>query len=189
MARLSSWSNKLLSFGGRLVLLKSVLSSLPVYFLSFFKAPAGIISSIESLFKKKFWGGGEDHRKMAWIKWDFICLPKEDGGLGVRRVGAFNVSLLGKWCWRMLVDKEGLWYRVLKARYGEVGGRIREGDRLALGWWKMICRLRDGVSEGVRRWFDENIRKVVGDGRNTLFWYDTWIGDIPLRLKFPVSLI
>jgi len=40
--RLSSWNNKFLSFGGRLVLLKSVLSFILVYFLSFFKAPAGI---------------------------------------------------------------------------------------------------------------------------------------------------
>jgi len=59
---------------------------------------------------------------MTWINWNSICLPKEEWGLGVRKVGAFNLSLLGKWCWRMLVDKEGLWYRVLKARYGEVGG-------------------------------------------------------------------
>ena len=72
-------------------------------------------------------GGGEVNRKIAWIKWDFICLSKEDGGLGVKRIGAFNVSLLGKWCWRMMAEKEGLWYRVLKARYGEEGGRIREG--------------------------------------------------------------
>ena len=48
VARLSSWNNKFLSFGGRLVLLKSVMSSPPVYFLSFFKAPTGIISSIKS---------------------------------------------------------------------------------------------------------------------------------------------
>ena len=50
MASLSSWNNKFLSFGGPLVLLKAVLSSLPVYFLSFFKAPTDIISSIESIF-------------------------------------------------------------------------------------------------------------------------------------------
>jgi len=50
IARLSSWKSKFLSLGSRLILLKSVLSSLPVYFLSFFKAPVGIISSIESLF-------------------------------------------------------------------------------------------------------------------------------------------
>jgi len=48
-SRLSSWNSKHLSLGGRLVLLKSVMSSLPVYMLSFFKAPSGIVSSIESI--------------------------------------------------------------------------------------------------------------------------------------------
>ena len=52
-SRLSRWQSRFLSFGGQLVLLKSVLTSLPVYALSFFKAPLGIISSIESIFKKK----------------------------------------------------------------------------------------------------------------------------------------
>jgi hypothetical protein len=56
-SRLSSWNSKHLSFGGRLVLLKSVLSSIPVYVLSFFKAPAGIISAIESILNCFFWGG------------------------------------------------------------------------------------------------------------------------------------
>jgi hypothetical protein len=171
--------------GGRLVLLKAVLSSLPVYFLSFFKAPAGIISSIESIFKRFFWGGGEGNRKIAWINWDTICLPKAEGGLGVRRMGAFNISLLGKWCWRMLTDREGLWYRVLKARYGEEGGRIKEGGRLSSAWWKMVCQIREGIGVGVGNWFESNVSKVVGDGRNTLFWYDKWCGDISLRMKFP----
>ncbi|GAU35629.1 hypothetical protein TSUD_30470, partial [Trifolium subterraneum] len=44
--RLSGWKIRFFSFGGRLILLKSVLTSLPVYALSFFKAPSGIISSI-----------------------------------------------------------------------------------------------------------------------------------------------
>jgi hypothetical protein len=52
-ARLSGWQSRFLSFGGRLVLLKSVLTSLPVYALSFFKAPSCIISLIESIFNKK----------------------------------------------------------------------------------------------------------------------------------------
>jgi hypothetical protein len=55
--RLSGWKSRFLSFGGRLILLKSVLTSLPVYDLSFFKAPSGIIFSIESLLIKFFWGG------------------------------------------------------------------------------------------------------------------------------------
>jgi len=56
-SRLSSWNSRFLSFGGHLVLLKSVLTSLPVYALSFFKTPSGIISSLESLFNSFFWGG------------------------------------------------------------------------------------------------------------------------------------
>jgi len=56
-SRLSGWKSKHLSLGGRLVLLKSVLSSLPVYALSFFKAPSGIVSSMESILNNFFWGG------------------------------------------------------------------------------------------------------------------------------------
>jgi len=56
-SRLSGWKSKHLSMGGRLVLLKFVLSSLPVYTLSFFKAPSGIISTIESIFNCFLWGG------------------------------------------------------------------------------------------------------------------------------------
>jgi len=55
-SRLSGYNSRFLSFGGRLVLLKFVLTSLPVYALSFFKAPSGIISSLDSIFTI-FFGG------------------------------------------------------------------------------------------------------------------------------------
>ena len=42
-------------------------------------------------------GGGEDIRKVTWINWDTVCLSKEEGGLGVRRLKEFNLVLLGKW--------------------------------------------------------------------------------------------
>jgi len=121
-SRLSEWKSRNLSYGGRLILLKSVLSSLPVYALSFFRAPASIISTIESILINFFWGGREDHRKIAWVDWNSICMSKGVGGLGVRRLQEFNIALLGKWCWRCLVDREGLWLKVLTSRYGVSGG-------------------------------------------------------------------
>ncbi|CAJ2661595.1 unnamed protein product [Trifolium pratense] len=142
--RLSGWKSRFLSFGGRLILLKSVLTSLPVYALSFFKAPSGTISSIESLLIKFFWGGSEDVRKTSWISWKSICLRKEYGGLGVRQLREFNLALLGKWCWRLLVDRGSLWFRVLEARYGVEGGRVKVGDRRGSSWWREIVRIRDG---------------------------------------------
>ena len=101
--------------------------TLPVYAISFFKAPSGIIASIESLLLRFFWGGSEENRKISWIDWESICVEKEVGGLGLRSIREFNLALLGKWCWRMLVDREGLWFRTLAARYGLDRGRLTDG--------------------------------------------------------------
>jgi len=57
-SRLSSWKSRHLSFCGRLALLMSILTSLPVYAVSFFKAPSGVIASINSLLLRFFWVGG-----------------------------------------------------------------------------------------------------------------------------------
>jgi len=76
---------------------------------------------------KFFWGGCEDNGKISLISSKTVCLGKEFGGLGVRQMREFNTGFLGKWCWRLLVDRGGLWYRVLVARYGE------EACRLAVG--------------------------------------------------------
>ena len=84
----------------------------------------------------------------------------------------------------MLSEKEGLWYRVLKARYREVGGRVREGGQHDSLWWRSVCSVRGRVNEGVGSWFDGNVRRMVGDGRTTLFWFDHWVGEMPLRIKF-----
>lgn len=94
------------------------------------------------------------------------------------------MSFLGKWCWRLLVEKDGLWYRILKDMYGEEGGRIQEGGQNASAWWRMMCYVREGVGLGVGNWFDDNIKRVVGNGRNTFFWTDNWLGEVPLKLQF-----
>ena len=53
-----------------------------------------------------------------------VCRSKEVGGLGVRRIREFNIALLGRWCWWLLVDTSSLWFRVLSSRYGVEGGRL-----------------------------------------------------------------
>jgi hypothetical protein len=94
------------------------------------------------------------------------------------------MALLGKWCWRMLVDREGLWYHVLVARYGEVGGRLEVGGWSISSWWRDIGRIRDGDGETGVGWFGHSVMRRVGDGAETLFWLHRWIGDTPLCVRF-----
>lgn len=47
--RLSSWKQQQLSIGGKICLIKSVLTAIPLYYLSFFKASKKVISIINSL--------------------------------------------------------------------------------------------------------------------------------------------
>jgi len=85
----------------------------------------------------------------------------------------------------MLGEKDILWYRVLKARYEQEGERLKEGGRESSSWWRMMCGIRNGVGLGVGSWFDDNLRRVVGGGRDTYFWTDNWVGGVPLRVRFP----
>ncbi|GJT25644.1 putative RNA-directed DNA polymerase, eukaryota, reverse transcriptase zinc-binding domain protein [Tanacetum coccineum] len=54
---LSSWKANLLSIGGHLTLIKAILGSLGIYYLSIFKAPEVILKSLERLRSRLFWGG------------------------------------------------------------------------------------------------------------------------------------
>lgn len=50
--RLNSWKEKNLSFGGRITLIQSVLSSLPIYYLSFYRLPKASIHEIIGIQRK-----------------------------------------------------------------------------------------------------------------------------------------
>ena len=48
-SRLSNWKVKTLSIGGRLTLLKSVLGASPIYNVSIYKVPKGVLRSMEAI--------------------------------------------------------------------------------------------------------------------------------------------
>jgi len=73
-----------------------------------------------------------------------------------------------------------MWYRVLAARYSEVDGRLEVGGRSGSLWWKEVACIRDGLGDVGGAWFTDNIVRKVGNGENTLFWSDHWVGSSPL---------
>ncbi|GKD85788.1 putative RNA-directed DNA polymerase [Tanacetum coccineum] len=57
-----------------------------------------------------------------WIKWKSMLLDTDKGGLGIGSLLAKNLSLIGKWKWCFLTEKDALWRVVIKDFYGDDGG-------------------------------------------------------------------
>jgi hypothetical protein len=77
--RLNCWRSKLLSVGGRLILINSVLSSLHMFMLSFFEVPRGVLKKLDYFISCFFWQSDE-HKKYRLTKWEVVCTPKNQGG-------------------------------------------------------------------------------------------------------------
>ena len=87
---MSSWKRLYLSKGGRLTLLKSILSSFPTYYLSLFTIPVVVADRLERIQRKFLWGSSEECFKHSLVAWGKVYSPLEMGGLGVRKLVYFN---------------------------------------------------------------------------------------------------
>ena len=79
---LSSWKGKMLSVGGWLVLINSVLTNMVLYMLSFFQLPKGVLQRLDYFRSRFFWQGDGEKKKYRLAKWSVVCRPKDQGGLG-----------------------------------------------------------------------------------------------------------
>nr|GEV11277.1 hypothetical protein [Tanacetum cinerariifolium] len=152
--RLSSWKANLLSIGGRLTLIKAGLGSLGIYYLSIFKAPETILNSMESLCSRFFWGGSQDYRNMAWVKWSQVLSSFKKGGLQIGSLKAFNLALLRKWRWRLLSSPNNMIIGTSNFLHS-----------------KSIIPLNSFCFK-------------VGCGTRVRFWKDIWIGDSPFDTRY-----
>ena len=103
-SKLASWKHRCLSMGGRITLINSVLTALPIYLLSFYRISKKVVHKIVSIQRNFLWGGDNVSSKIPWVIWDNVCLPKSRGGLGIKDLNKFNAALLGKWSWILVFE-------------------------------------------------------------------------------------
>ncbi|GJT26554.1 integrase, catalytic region, zinc finger, CCHC-type containing protein [Tanacetum coccineum] len=109
--RVSDWKNKSLSLAGRAQLIRSVLSSMHLYWASVFILPSSLMLELEQVMRGFLWCQGEKRKCKAKVAWEDVCLPKKEGGLGIRRLEAFNKALISSHIWSLLSHKESLWVK------------------------------------------------------------------------------
>ncbi|GKV31892.1 hypothetical protein SLEP1_g40549 [Rubroshorea leprosula] len=118
-SKLASWKGKLLSIDGRITLLTSVLSTLPLFYFSIFKVPKGILKELIRTQKNFLWGTSDESKKIAWVNWERVCLAKNKGGLGIPNLAIKNIALLRNW-WDKFYDdaeNEKLWKKITISKY------------------------------------------------------------------------
>lgn len=86
--RLSLWHGKLMSLGGRVMMLSTGLSNIPIFYLSLFKAPKGITQKIMYIQRNFLWGVDSRSRKVWWVSWDNVCKSRKLGGFSVKSIGS-----------------------------------------------------------------------------------------------------
>ena len=78
------WKEKLLSIGGREILIKVVAQVVPTYTMGCFLLPKGLCDDIEGMMRNFWWGQRQQESKIAWVCWSKICKAKKGGGMGFR---------------------------------------------------------------------------------------------------------
>nr|GEX52239.1 hypothetical protein [Tanacetum cinerariifolium] len=126
--RIHDWKNKSLSITGRLQLIQSILSSMHIFWASVFILPTRVLVDIEQLMRGFLWCQKGVSKGKAKVSWEVVCLPKDEGGLALRR---YSLS------WNHVVGMAE--YPLVASSYSRVfWHNIGDGSRVSL-WFDRWC--------------------------------------------------
>lgn len=146
-------------------MLKSVLTAIPSHAMTCFQLPISRCVRIQSTLTRFWWDPSPEKKKICWVAWEKLTKPKALGGLGIRDIQAFNMTLLAKQAWRIVTKPECLLARVLKGKYCSKAPFLHVSitKKASHGWRGIIADI-DLLST--------NMGKVIGNGEDTRVWKD-----------------
>ncbi|XP_038977290.1 uncharacterized protein LOC120107861 [Phoenix dactylifera] len=176
--RLEGWQIHSLSMMGRIILVRSVLSSIPIYLLSNSLIPVATVRNIEQIFRDFIWGRTGGRRGIHLMAWEVVCQPTRYGGLGVQSLVARREVLAARHAARVVLEPDGMWSSLMRAKYGDPVPGARSGRRHS-PIWREICA-RAGLVFPAIRW-------AIGDGRSIDVLEDRWVTEQPMS-RLPITV-
>ncbi|WRX25598.1 Reverse transcriptase domain - like 10 [Theobroma cacao] len=175
--RIEGWDNKILSPSGCITLLRSVLSSLPIYLLQVLKPPICVIEKIDRMFNNFLSGGSAGTRHIHWSAWHKITLPSSEGGLDIRGLGDVFEAFSMKLWWRFM-SSNSILTLFMRTKYctAQISRYFQPKVQDSQTWKRMLASCT--TAENYIRW-------RIGKGE-LFFWHDCWMGDTPLVNRFPL---
>lgn len=115
---IQSWGITWLNLASRSILIKALLSTLPIYQYAIIMALTSAHKQMELITRGFLWKGGkQESKKFSLIRWDQVTLPFEKGGISIRIPGLINNALGIKLVWRMLNGKDQWRSKALSRKY------------------------------------------------------------------------
>ncbi|KAF6155714.1 hypothetical protein GIB67_007151 [Kingdonia uniflora] len=149
---------------GRVVLAKSILNSIPIYDMAIYKWPQSLIKEGYAIIQNCIWTRDPSKRKGITLRWEKMCKPIREGGLGIRSLKEVHNAML---CKLNLIFTQMI-YAKFHTSYGEM----------------IQYHMNSSVWLGIK--FVETINKpfigwIIGNGKKIDFWRDSWATCTPLR--------
>jgi hypothetical protein len=83
-----------------------------MFLLSFFEIPKGVWKRLDFYRSHFFWQRDRLKKKYKLTRWEIICRPKDQEGLGIEVLDNKNKCLVSKWLFKLLYEEE-VWQELL----------------------------------------------------------------------------
>ncbi|CAK8576189.1 unnamed protein product [Lathyrus sativus] len=117
VARIHHWSSKLLSYAGRIQLVKSITTAMVQYWLHCLPMPKTVIKKIDSICRSFIWTGKDTVSRKCHVAWKHMSCPTAQGGLNLINLQIWNNVLLLKCLWNLCKKSNTLWVKWIHIHY------------------------------------------------------------------------
>eukprot|EP00253_Pinus_taeda_P003315 PITA_03315 len=176
--KVQQWGTQWLNPAGRIILLKSGTSSLPLYRFTLYQAPTIFHHKLEVTLRNFLWQGGKKEKnRFNLVGWKSVIQSQDRGGLGIRAPKILNLAFGIKMAWRLINEPKAWWKQVIESKYlNDTRQRLLENDipnRDSTKIWH-LCKKAIPLLK-------QNTSKIPGGGHSINYATDKIMGLQPLN--------